>query len=226
MSAPLRPAPGWSGCLGRTLLRALVRAFFRLYLRWRVLNPPTLDGGYVVVANHSSFLDPIVLGAANPQQVAFLINSASNRSPLMAWFYRLFRTIPVELRGGNRETLRQCAAALDAGEVVGVFPEGGISRDGELMLGNPGAVALVLRKNVAVVPVGLIGVREVLPYGASLPRPRRIEVRYGDPIPAAELNIGANRKERLAAATARIMHEIAGLCDQTSREQQLEALKN
>lgn len=221
MAKALRPAPGWVDTFARGFLKTSIRVFLRIYFRWRVLNRPSLEDGYVVVANHGSFLDPIILGVSSPRNVAFLINSASYRSALMGWFYRLYRSIPVELGRGNRDTLRQCHAALDAGEVVGVFPEGGITRDGGLMLGNPGAVALVLRNNVSVVPVGLVGVRDAMPYGSAFPRPKRIEVRYGDPIPPSELDVGANRKERLAAATARIMREIASLCDQDSREDEL-----
>lgn len=225
MSKVLRPAPGLVGLVGCACIKGTIRLLLRLYFRWQVVNPPRLEGGFVVVANHSSFLDPIILGAATPRNVVFLINSASHRSPLLGWFYRLYRCIPVDLRGSNRDALRACHAALDAGEVIGVFPEGGITRDGGLLLGNPGAVALVLRKNVAVVPVGLVGLRDAMPYGSWFPRPRRVEVRYGDPIPPSELNVGANRKERLASATARIMREIARLCDQTSREEELEALR-
>jgi 1-acyl-sn-glycerol-3-phosphate acyltransferase len=202
----------------------MIRIFMRVYFRWRIYNQPRLEGGYVVVANHQSFLDPLVLGAATRESVVFLINRASYRSPLLGWFYRLYRTIPVDLRGNNRAALRESHAALDAGEVVGVFPEGGITRDGGLLLGNPGAVALVLRKNVSVVPVGLVGVRAALPYGSGFPRPRRIEVRFGDPIPAAELMGGEDRKARLAQATERIMREIARLSGQQSREDQLAGL--
>lgn len=198
-----------------------MRAALRLYFRIRIINSPKLTGGYVVVANHASLMDPMVLGAANPQQVTFLMNSVSFRSPLMGWFYRLFRVIPVAPRGGNLQAVRNAQAALDAGEVVGVFPEGGVSRDRGLLLGNPGAVAIVLSRNTPVVPVGLVGVGDALPYGASVPRPRRIEVRYGEPISAAELMQGDDRKERLARATCRIMREIAALTGQVSREDQL-----
>ena len=204
-------------------MRRLVGAVLKLYFRVRVVNPPPPGGGYVVVANHASYLDPIVLGAVNPERVAFLINQASARSSLLGWFYRLFRAIPVDLRGSNLATVRTCHAALDAGEVIGVFPEGGITRDGGLLLGNPGAVALVLRKNVAIVPAGLVGVADALPYGSPLPRPRRIEVRYGDPIPPSELEFRGNRKERIRCATERIMREIAKLCDLTAREDELVA---
>ena len=70
-------------------------------------------------------------------------------------------------------------------------------------------------------PVGLVGVGEALPHGAAWPRPRRIEVRFGEPISADELIVGKDRKDRLAEATARIMREIAALTGQTSREEEL-----
>ncbi|MCA8956146.1 MAG: 1-acyl-sn-glycerol-3-phosphate acyltransferase [Planctomycetes bacterium] len=202
-----------------------MRTFLRSYGGLVVTNPPQLSGGYVVVANHTSFLDPIVLGAVNPRRVAFLMNAVAYRNPLGRWFYRMFRSIPVELSGVGREAIRAAHEALDGDEVVGVFPEGGISRHGGLLLGSPGAVALVLSKSVPVVPVGLVGVDRVLPYGKCFPRPRRIEVRYGDPIAASELMIGEGRKERLAHATLRIMREIAALTGQTAREDWLASVR-
>jgi 1-acyl-sn-glycerol-3-phosphate acyltransferase len=211
-------------------LRLLWRGFFRVlaatwmlvYFRWRVRNRPRLAGGFVLVANHSSFLDPIVLGAASPQPVRFLINSMSHRSPAMGWLFRLFSSIPIDPRGGNRDSLRLARASLESGKVVGVFPEGGITRDGGLLLGNTGAVALVLSKDVCIVPVGLRGVAAALPYGAVFPRPRRIEVHFGEPIRASELMTGdGDRKARLARATERIMREIGKLTGQESREDEL-----
>jgi 1-acyl-sn-glycerol-3-phosphate acyltransferase len=207
--------------LWRGFLRILVSATLRVYFRWRVTNRPRIDGAFVLVANHSSYLDPVVLGAASPRPVSFLINSMSNRSPLR-WFYRLFGSIPIDPRGGNRDSLRRARSKLDSGQIIGVFPEGGITRDGGLLLGNPGAVALVLSRDVFVVPVGLCGVAEAFPYGAIFPRPKRVEVRFGEPIPASELMVGGgSRKEQLARATERIMREIGSLIGRESREDEL-----
>jgi 1-acyl-sn-glycerol-3-phosphate acyltransferase len=219
--APGRRPPGFWNRATYVFLRTGVRLVLRSYFRMRVVTPPRLAGGFVLVANHSSFLDPLVLGVASPVRVTFLMNTQSYRNPWLRWFYRLNRAIPVDPLGGNREALRAAHAALEAGEVVGVFPEGGISRDGFLLLGNPGAVALVLAKEVAVVPVGLVGVREALPYGASWPRRSRIEVRFGTPIPASELMVGEDRKARLAQATLRIMRDIARLTGDVAREDAL-----
>ncbi len=212
--------------LARLVVRSIARITMRVYFRWRVVNVPKLEGGYVIVANHASFLDPIVVGAASPRGVSFLINAVSYRSPILGWFFRLFESIPVDLRGRNRESLRAARARLVGGAIVAVFPEGGITRDGGLLLGNPGAVALVLANDNYVVPVGLRGVADALPYGASFPRPKKIEVHFGDPISAAELMVGDDRKQRLAQATERLMKEIGRLSGQTSREEELRRQKS
>lgn len=224
--APGRRPPGFWNRTVYACLRVSVRLVLKAYFRMRVVAPPRLEGGYVLVANHSSFLDPLVLGVASPVRVTFLMNTLSYRNPWLRWFYRLNRAIAVDPLGGNREALRAAQAALEGGEVVGVFPEGGISRDGYLLLGNPGAVALVLAKDVPVVPVGLVGVREALPFGASWPRPSRIEVRFGAPIPARELMVGEDRKTRLAEATLRIMRDIACLTGDLAREDALARRKS
>ena len=57
MPNALRPAPGWADTLMRKSLRGAIRVFLRVYFRWRVHNPPAMEEGYVVVANHASFLD-------------------------------------------------------------------------------------------------------------------------------------------------------------------------
>ena len=76
--------------LARFVVRSLVRLTMRVYFRWRVVNVPKIEGGFVLVANHASFLDPIVIGAASPRDVGFLINSVSYRTPGLGWIIRLF----------------------------------------------------------------------------------------------------------------------------------------
>lgn len=200
----------------------LMRVWFRLRVEGTL--PPT--GACVVAANHASFVDPLVLGAAARRRIVYLMTEVLWRSPGLGWFYRWNRTIPVGLRGANRDALRAARAVLQQGRVLGVFPEGGLSRDGLPMLGSPGAVALVLQENVPIVPVGIVGAHAAMPAGAAWPRPRRITVRFGAPILPAELDAlgGGDRRARLREATALIMRRIAALTGNTSREDELAAL--
>ena len=195
------------------------------WFRMRIEGAPPPHGAWVLAANHGSYIDPIVLGAAVRRRVAFLMTEVVWRRPSMRWFYRWNRAIPVAARGGNRDALRAARAILQQGRVIGIFPEGGLARDGLPLLGNPGAMSLVLNEGVPIVPVGIVGASAALPPGALWPRPRRITIRFGKPITANELDaLGAeDRRTRLLASTRLVMDRIAALVGETSREAVLEA---
>ncbi len=214
-----RPA-GWLDSAAFFVFRTVLGVILRLLFRIRVENRPRLDGACVLVANHTSFLDPLLLGAVVPRRIIFLMTVLHHRSPWFGWFYRFSRAIPVAARGGaNREALRVARLVLQRGEVLGVFPEGGIARDGLPMLGSPGAVSLVLAEDVPIVPVHIGGAHRAMPLG-KLPRPTKVTVRFGAPIRVAELTAGAeqDRRARLRVATRRIMDRIAELGGHESRE--------
>lgn len=202
-----------------------VRTAAQVAFRLRVEGAPPPSGPCVLAANHGSYLDPIVMGAAMRRRIAFLMTEVVWRKPAMQWFYRWNRAIPVATRGGNREALRAARAVLQQGRVVGIFPEGGMSRDGLPLLGNPGAMSLVLDDGVPIVPVGIVGANVALPPGAKWPRPRRIVVRFGEPITSAQIEaLAANdRRTRLFASTRLVMDRIAALLGETSREAVLAA---
>ncbi|MCB9878750.1 MAG: 1-acyl-sn-glycerol-3-phosphate acyltransferase [Planctomycetes bacterium] len=215
----LAQLPGAWNQLTFRALRAAVFGWLRVYNRYTVEGAPPPGGGYVLAANHSSFLDPLVLGSACRPRVTFLMTETVWRSHTLGWFYRWMRTIPLSARGGNRDALRAARSVLQQGRVIGIFPEGGISRDGLPMLGSPGAVSLVLNEGRPIVPVGIVGAFDALPSGRALPRPRRITVRFGAPIPPDELAaLGTDRRTRLREATALIMRRIAALTGATARE--------
>jgi 1-acyl-sn-glycerol-3-phosphate acyltransferase len=201
---------------------AVVGTAVRLLFRVRVEGLPLPAGPCVIVANHTSYLDPVLLGAVCRRRITFLMNAIICRTPPLRWFYRWNRVVPIEPAGNNRDALRAARAALGRGAVLGVFPEGGISRDGVLALGNPGAVSLALSGDVPVIPVGIVGAADVLPPHAGWPRLCRVRIRFGAPLSAAALledgDAQAHRKHRLQVATRRVMAAIAALSEQESRE--------
>jgi 1-acyl-sn-glycerol-3-phosphate acyltransferase len=153
---------------GRGLTVPLLRAGFAL----RVDGAQHLAarGPLLLAANHLSFLDPVVLQAACPRPIHYLMTARLHSDRRWQWLFRLFDTVPVAMGSGNFLALKRAAERLQAGEVVGVFPEGGISRDGTLGPFRPGVALLAARTGVPVVPVRIEGTREALPPGAWRPR--------------------------------------------------------
>ena len=197
------------------------------WFRFRVEGPQPPRGACVFAANHTSYLDPLLLGAAAPTRLVYLMTEVVWRSPRMGWFYRWNQSIPLSVRGGNRQGLRDAREVLRQGRSIGIFPEGGISRDGLPMLGNPGAVSLVLHAGVPIVPVGIVGAHDAMPLGAGLPRRRPIVVRFGEPILPERIDQlgGGDRRDRLRLATLEIMRAIAALTGQSAREDVLAAAR-
>ena len=126
--------------VGRGCAGPLLRAGFGLRVEGEHLLPR--EGPALLPANHLSFLDPVILQAAPPRPIHYLMTARLHRDRRWQWLYRLFEALPVAAGSGNFRSLAAAAARLQAGEVVGVFPEGGISRDGTLQPFRPGVALL------------------------------------------------------------------------------------
>lgn len=186
---------------------ALGQAVTRTFLQLREQGPPSpRGGGLLVVANHASFVDPVVLQMAVRRRIRFLMTEDFYDRPVMGWFFRWMRTLRVSETQTNLASLRTARDALRDGEVVGIFPEGQLSPDGELQPGQPGAAALASLARVPILPVRIRGTFHVMRRGMRFPRPARVSVTRGEIIPAP----ARGRTDR-DALTARIMSALAAL---------------
>lgn len=196
---------------GRTLLFRVARkallGLFRLLFRFRVEGLARLPAGpAVIVANHASALDPLFIGVALPERVLFVAAEEFLTMPAVGWAMRAYGCIPVRRGEVDSSAVREALAALADGFKVGVFPEGQVSPSpGPL---RRGAGLLASRARVPIAPVVLIGVDRVFPLGARLPRPARVEVRIGDPLPAPEPTHAA-QEAAVAAAMAWIRAQVS-----------------
>ena len=170
--------------LGRGLTLPLLRTGFDFRVEGAHRVPSA--GPALLACNHLSFLDPVVLQAALTRPIHYLMTARLHRDPRWGWLFRLFDTVPVTLGSGNFLALSAAQARLQAGEVVAVFPEGGISKDGSLGVFRPGVALLALRAAVPVLPVAIRGTREALPPGAYRPRRAQVRVRVGEPLPVPQ----------------------------------------
>ncbi len=155
----------------------------RLYVRLRVqgLRNVPGSGACIVVANHVSYVDPVVLGSAFPRRITFMITEPIYRLLRLRWFYFMMGAVPVAYRAPDPGALRAALRTLENGGVVGLFPEGQRRSDGTLGEGKSGAALLAARSGAPVVPAALIGAHRVMPVGVLIPRPLPITVVFGKP---------------------------------------------
>jgi len=145
----------------RRTLTPLVRAAYRLEIRGQDRIP--LTGPLVVAGNHDSVLDPFVLAAAVPRTIHFLGKSEFWRyAPVRFWLHTV-GAIPVVRGGSDATAIESAVAALEAGEAVGLFPEGGVMREGPWLRG---AARMALATGAPLLPVRLLGTRKALGRGS------------------------------------------------------------
>nr|WP_240457783.1 MFS transporter [Halomonas socia] len=143
----------------RLLIFALVHLIYRLKFRGRQHIPAR--GAALVVCNHVSFMDALVIGGASPRPLRFLMDRPIYESPWLNWWFRIVGAIPVDADrrdpGSVRRALDEVSHALRHGEVVMLFPEGRLTPDGEIQRFRRGLDIILARDPVPVVPAGLAG---------------------------------------------------------------------
>lgn len=142
-------------------------------------------GAAILAANHASFLDPIVIGMRARRPVRFLVSRQFYADPRWRPLLKWFGTIPVGGAEGMIRSFRHSAKILAGGGLLGIFPEGGITRTGALQPFRDGAAVIALRTGVPVVPVHVKGTFEAWPRTARWPRLSPVTVRFGEAIPVA-----------------------------------------
>lgn len=137
----------------------LVKAVYRL--RSEGVEHIPLSGPALLVANHVSFADAVILMGASPRPIRFVMDHRIFRTPLLGFVFRHCGAIPIAPAKDDPALLEKAfaevAAALANGELVGIFPEGNITRDGELQPFRSGVARILVANPVPVVPMALSG---------------------------------------------------------------------
>jgi len=174
----------------RFLLGTIIRVVYRIRLEG--LHNVPAHGGALLVPNHISYADGPLVGLLSPRHAHFLVHADYVENPLLGWFGRLAGVIPV--RPGKKSSvvaaLRTARETLRRSDLVAVFPEGGISRTGDLRRFEPGFLAVLKGTDCPVVPVYISGLwGSIFSFEGGrffwkLPRRRRrrVTIRFGKPI--------------------------------------------
>jgi 1-acyl-sn-glycerol-3-phosphate acyltransferase len=219
--APAGPTARPRPSLYHRAVAALARLGLRLLARVRIegLEHVPSSGPLIVVANHMSNADPPLLwGWLVPAlgRVPRYLAKGVLFKGIIGTVLRSFGATPVEAGGSDMAAYRVAKAALDAGGVVAMMPEGTRSQDGRLMTARPGASLLATRTGAPILPVGISGTDALLGRGRRVPRVgSRVTLRVGKPFTLALE--GSDRRAALAAADEQVMRRIAALVDPRHR---------
>jgi 1-acyl-sn-glycerol-3-phosphate acyltransferase len=144
----------------RQRLTPVVRAVYRMEIRGAENVPST--GPVVVAANHASMLDPFVLAAAIERPLRYLAKAELWRVPLLRAWLDDVGAISVDRGRSDVGAIGNAVSALEAGEAVGIFPEGGVGREGPW---RRGAARMALAAGAPLLPVRLLDTRRALGRG-------------------------------------------------------------
>ncbi|WP_417328975.1 1-acyl-sn-glycerol-3-phosphate acyltransferase [Halomonas cupida] len=176
----------------RGMVYALIHVMYRLRFQGRSNIPSR--GPALVVCNHVSFVDALVMGGGSPRPLRFLMDKPIYESKRLNWLFRMVGAIPVESDrsdpGNVRRALDEVSRALRNGDIVMLFPEGRLTPDGETHTFRRGLDLILRRDPVPVIPAalsGLWGSWTSHAHGRALSRwPRRFRARvalyFGEPI--------------------------------------------
>ncbi|MFP5390678.1 MAG: MFS transporter [Gammaproteobacteria bacterium] len=180
---------------------SLVPEFLMRFLAWLLIHTihrvTTIDveripeeGPAVLVCNHVSYVDAIVIGAASPRPIRFVMDHRIFKMPLMGWIFRTARAIPIAPAKEDPWLMEKAyvdiAQALHEGELVCIFPEGKLTSTGEMNEFRGGIAKIVARSKVPVIPMALRGL-----WGSLLTR---------DPSNLFERSFARGPRSRLALA--------------------------
>jgi 1-acyl-sn-glycerol-3-phosphate acyltransferase len=191
---------------------ALMRLLFRVEGRGTEHVP--VEGPVLIVANHSSVLDPPLVGGMCPRQLTFLAKAELFRIPGFGGLIRRLGARPLRREGADPSALRTARRVLAEGRALLVFPEGTRGEEGRLREAKPGAALLAVQSGATVVPVYVSGSGRAWPRGRRLPRPAKVMVTFGAPLRFQQAT-GADRKAQYETASRQMMAAIAELRDRT-----------
>jgi len=199
------------------VIQLLMQNVFVFWFRYRVAGlekvPP---GGALLLMNHQSYIDPLVVAVAMKRPVSYLARHDLFRVPVIGWILKNTYVMPIRRDSAGSESIRLAVERLQQGYLVGLFPEGTRSRNGELQEFKPGFLAILRRVNVPVIPVGIAGAIDAYPRGALVVRPYPVRVVIGDPISGEEVQ-SLSQRGREKEFLQRIRSSIEQSLEQANR---------
>lgn len=168
-------------------------------------------GPFLLIANHQSYLDPILIQAVVPRPVYTMAKSTEFSNPFIGAVLKRLKSFPVRRFQIDPQAVRIVLRHLEAGRGVGIYVEGERSWDGRLQAPRLGTLRLLLKAGVPVIPCGISGAYDVWPRWHRRIRRGTIRIRFGDPVRLPQLDDRPARDAALPETRERLMSALARL---------------
>ncbi|MFC1704865.1 lysophospholipid acyltransferase family protein [Nanoarchaeota archaeon] len=174
--------------------------------------------GFIIAANHSSYLDHWILGSVITSHLDKKIHYLAKKEHFDSFHQRIIHTyfgaIPIDREKGGKRALRFAVSGLKKGKIIGIYPEGTRTLTGKIQHGKTGVARLALAAKVPVLPIGLIGTFKILPKGKLKPNLKKAKVNIGKPMYFDKYYGKEENRKTIRKVTDSIMREIAKLSNQ------------
>ncbi|KAB1660094.1 1-acyl-sn-glycerol-3-phosphate acyltransferase [Pseudoclavibacter chungangensis] len=203
----------------------LLKSTFRPWVRG-VENVPA-KGAVILASNHLSVIDSVFLPLVIDRPVSFLakkeyFTGKGVKGALTREFFKGTGMLPIDRSGGaaSDASLKTGLRVLNAGRVLGIYPEGTRSPDARMYRGRTGIARMIMEadENVTVVPVAMVGTEKILPIGSKVPRLIRPGIIFGEPLEFSRFRGLKEDRFLLRSITDEIMSELSALSDQEFRD--------
>ena len=175
--------------------RRTFHVYFSLYNRLEVLGREFIpSGGFIAVSNHTSYLDPLVLGVAVRRRMTYMAKKELFGVPVVGTFVSSF-SVPVDRDRTSHVLIKELVRRLSAGEGVAMFPAGGrdTEGDGSEASFKRGLGLLARLSKTRILPVYIAGTDDSMPVGGKFPKPSKISVRFAPCLDAGQGEYDAER---------------------------------
>ncbi len=197
----------------RDVLRLLLSTAFNMEVTGADNIPK--HGGVILAINHRSLIDIPVAAAVTKRHVRFMAKEELFKSPISAWFMRRTGTFSVKRGRPDRSALTNSLAVLEAGGVLGIFPEGTRTPGARFEELEEGFAYIALKSGAPIVPLAISGTEAVFPPGRKLPKLVKISASLGEPFRLGErVSDGIVPRSRIREATVEAQKRLAAVMNQ------------
>jgi len=166
------------------ILHFFVRLCFRVLFRMRIVGEEYIPRNepVIIVANHTSNIDPVVMGVAAPQELNYMAKEELFRNTIFRWLIVAFRAFPVHRGTVDRKAISKALEILSRCQPLLFFPEGTRGDGKNIRDAKPGTGLIIYKARAKVVPALIKGAEKIMPRNAKFIRFHKLEVYFGKPL--------------------------------------------